>query len=72
MIAAGIAVGPYPRALAAGLIATGEVEEFDPGFQPSPLEFTASFLGEPRNVLAERGAELAQEIAQAWDKAHEQ
>lgn len=71
MIAAGIAVGPYPRALATGLIALNEIEEFDPGFQPSPLEFTASFLGEPRNLLAERGAELAQEIAQVWDAGHE-
>lgn len=67
MIAAGIAVGPYPRALAAGLIAAGKIEEFDPGFEPSPLEFTASFLGEPRSILAERAAEMAQIIARDWD-----
>lgn len=66
MIAAGIAVGPYPRALAANLIASGQIEEFDPGFQPNPLEFTASFLGEPRSILAERGAEIAKDIAQGW------
>lgn len=71
MIAAGIAVGPYPRALAARLIADDQLEEFDPGFQPSPLEFTASFLGEPRSLLAERGAEIAQKIAEDWDLAHE-
>lgn len=71
MIAAGIAVGPYPRALAAGLLASERLEEFDPGFQPSPLEFTASFLGEPRSILAERGAEIAKEIAAHWDTKHE-
>ncbi len=71
MIAAGIAVGPYPRALAATLITSGQIEEFDPGFQPNPLEFTASFLGEPRSILAERGAEIAQEIAKDWADSNE-
>lgn len=66
MIAAGIAVGPYPRALASGLLSLGRIEEFDPGFQPSPLAFTASYLGEPRSVLAERGAEIARSIATDW------
>lgn len=68
MIAAGIAVGPYPQALASGLLSLGRIEEFDPGFQPSPLAFTASYLGEPRSVLAERGAEIAREIAHSWSK----
>ena len=68
MIAAGIAVGPYPQALASGLLSLGRIEEFDPGFQPSPLAFTASYLGEPRSVLAERGAEIAREIAHSWGK----
>lgn len=69
MIAAGIAVGPYPRTLASGLLSLGRIEEFDPGFQPSPLAFTASYLGEPRSVLAERGAEIARSIAKAWRSA---
>jgi DNA-binding transcriptional LysR family regulator len=68
MIAAGIAVGPYPQALASGLLSLGRIEEFDPGFQPSPMAFTASYLGEPRSVLAERGAEIAREIAHSWGK----
>jgi len=66
MIAAGIAVGPYPQALASGLLSLGRIEEFDPGFQPSPLAFTASYLGEPRSILAERGADIARSIAHAW------
>lgn len=70
MIAAGIAVGPYPRVLATPLIAAGEVEEFDPDLPLSPLEFTASYLAEPRSVLVETSAEIAQQVAQAWHKLH--
>jgi len=66
MIAAGVAVGPYPRALARGLLDADEIEEFDPGFQPSPLEFTASYLADPRRHLAETGAAMARTVAEAW------
>ena len=63
MIAAGIGVGPYPSALAAERLAAGQIEEFDPGWLPRPLLFTASYLSEPRNALAERCATLALEVA---------
>ncbi len=66
MIAAGVAVGPYPRALAADLLTKGEIVEFDPGISLQPLEFTASYLSEPRSFLAETGAELAQQVAEGW------
>ncbi|WP_375279842.1 substrate-binding domain-containing protein [Pseudooctadecabacter sp.] len=46
MIAAGIAVGPHPRVLAGPHLAADEVEVFDPGFVPPPLEFTASYVAE--------------------------
>ncbi|AXI41692.1 LysR family transcriptional regulator [Sulfitobacter sp. SK011] len=66
MIAAGMAVGPYPRTLARDLLRTNEIEEFDPGFTPQPLEFTASYLGEPRSYLSETGAEMGREVALKW------
>ncbi|WP_293574214.1 LysR family transcriptional regulator [Phaeobacter sp.] len=66
MIAAGIAVGPYPRVLAAHHLSADEIEEFSPGFMLPPLEFTASYLAEPRSVLVETGAEIARDIAQEW------
>ena len=69
MIAAGIAVGPYPRVLAAPHIMAKEVEEFDPGFVPPPLEFTASYLAEPRSFLVENSAEIASAVAQDWHGA---
>lgn len=68
MIAAGIAVGPYPRALANDFLATGQIVEFDAGFRPQPLAFTASYLSEPRSFLVENSAEMASAVAQSWDK----
>lgn len=70
MIAAGIAVGPHPRVLAVPYLEANEVEEFDPGFVPPPLEFTASYLAEPRSFLVENSAEIAREVAVGWHKTH--
>ncbi len=70
MIAAGIAVGPYPRALANDFLASGQVVEFDPGFRPQPLEFTASYLSEPRSFLVENSAKIARSVALEWDFLH--
>ena len=70
MIAAGIAVGPYPRALAKDHLSSGQIVEFDPGFVLQPLEFTASFLAEPRSFLVETSAEIARGVAETWDKSH--
>ena len=69
MIAAGIAVGPYPRVLAASHLAAGEVEEFDPGFVPPALEFTASYLAEPHSFVVENSAEIARSVARDWHAA---
>lgn len=70
MIAAGIAVGPYPRALANDYLESGKIVEFDPGFRPSPLVFTASYLAEPRSFIAETSAKLAREVAEGWAQSH--
>lgn len=70
MIAAGIAVGPYPRAMADEFLASGQIVEFDPGFRPQPLSFTASYMSEPRSFLSENSAEMARAVAILWDKTH--
>lgn len=72
MIAEGIAVGPYPRDLAQALLDAKRIEEFDAGFVPAPLVFTASYLAEPRSFLAETGAAMASEVAHDWAVLHEQ
>ena len=70
MIAAGIAVGPYPRALANDFLNSGQIVEFDAGFRPQPLAFTASYLSEPRSFLVETSAEIARKVARDWDRTH--
>lgn len=70
MIAAGIAVGPYPRALANDFLETGQIMEFDPGFRPTPLAFTASYLSEPRSFLVETSAQIARQVAVDWRDRH--
>ena len=70
MIAAGIAVGPYPRALANDYLEAGQIVEFDPGYHPTPLAFTASYLSEPRSFLVENSAKMAREVALQWDEKH--
>lgn len=70
MIAAGVAVGPYPRALANDFLISGQIVEFDPGFVPTPLAFTASYLSEPRSYLAENSAKIARSVALDWDASH--
>ncbi|MDG1457552.1 MAG: LysR family transcriptional regulator [Pseudoprimorskyibacter sp.] len=70
MIAAGITVGPYPRVLAAHHLEANEIEEFDPGFVPPPLEFTASYLAEPHSFLVENSAEIARGVAADWHSTY--
>ncbi|MBL4627720.1 MAG: LysR family transcriptional regulator [Roseicyclus sp.] len=70
MIAAGIAVGPYPRVLATPFLEAGQVVEFDPDLPLSPLEFTASYLAEPRSFLVENSAEIARDVAERWHHNH--
>ncbi|MEM9435046.1 MAG: LysR family transcriptional regulator [Pseudomonadota bacterium] len=70
MIAAGLAVGPYPRVLAVPHLEAGEVVEFDSGIALPPLDFTASYLAEPRSFLVENSADIARDVAADWHAAH--
>ncbi|WP_187431229.1 HTH-type transcriptional regulator YofA [Roseobacter fucihabitans] len=70
MIAAGIAVGPYPSAIAHDYLVSGQIVEFDPGFRPAPLAFTASYLSEPRSFVVENSSEIARKVALEWDKTN--
>lgn len=59
MVATGIGVGLFPSRFAKQFVDQGRIEPFDPGWSLSDLEFTASFLGDPRNELCARAAEIA-------------
>ena len=63
MVEAGLAVGALPKKLGRSLVESGKLEEFDVGWVPTPLKFSASYLGEPRNFLVEAAAKTAQAVA---------
>ena len=63
MVASGLGVGAFPVHLVREAIERGELVEFDPGWRPDTLRFTASFVGEPKSVLAENAAIMAREVA---------
>ena len=63
MVVADIGVAVLPRTLASSYLSAGQIREFDPGWRPGELQFTASYAGEPRNFIAARAAEIALEAA---------
>jgi DNA-binding transcriptional LysR family regulator len=64
LVEARLGVAALPRALGAVYVASGRLREFDPGWVPGPLRFTASWLGEPGNHLASHAARMAREVAE--------
>lgn len=66
LVKADLGVGVLPRALGREHVAAGRIIEFDPGWVPSPLQFTASYLGEPKSHLVETAARAALEVATAY------
>jgi DNA-binding transcriptional LysR family regulator len=69
MVASGIGVGILPHVLGRRLVEENRIATFDPGWQPTPLRFTATYIGEPRNELIARAAKVAQQIAIEHHKA---
>ncbi|MCM2562954.1 LysR family transcriptional regulator [Lutimaribacter sp. EGI FJ00015] len=71
LVEASLGVAALPRALGASYVAEGRIREFDPGWEPRPLRFTASYLGEPRSQIVETAAQTAQEVALAFQAAQD-
>ncbi|TYC48583.1 LysR family transcriptional regulator [Rhodobacterales bacterium] len=69
MVASGIGVGILPHVLGRRLVEENRIATFDPGWQPTSLRFTATYIGEPRNELIARAARVAQEVAFAHHAA---
>jgi DNA-binding transcriptional LysR family regulator len=63
LVEAGIAVAALPRALAGPYLDRGTLVEFNPGWVPTPLQFSASYLGEPKSHVIEIAARTALETA---------
>ena len=63
LVEADLGVAVLPRALGREYVEAGRIAEFDPGWVPSPLQFTASYLGEPRSHLVATAAKMALDVA---------
>ena len=63
LVAANLGVAALPRALGAEFVASGKIREFDPGWVPSPLKFSASYVGETKSHLLETAAKIARDVA---------
>ena len=70
LVEADMGVAALPRALGRQYVQAGRIREFDPGWVPSPLQFTASFLSEPKSHLTETAAALALEVSSDYAKRH--
>ncbi|WP_295806499.1 LysR family transcriptional regulator [uncultured Nitratireductor sp.] len=66
LVEAGLGVAALPRRMGQGIVDAGQITEFDPGWVPSPLKFTASYIAEPRSHLVETAARLALEVAEEF------
>lgn len=67
LVEAGLGVGALPRALGRKLLAEERIREFDPGWVPAPLHFSASFLAEPKSHMIETAALAARQVALEYD-----
>jgi DNA-binding transcriptional LysR family regulator len=67
LVEAGIGVAALPKALGRPFVEAVRIKEFDPGWVPSPLSFTASYLGEPKSHIIETAAKMALTAAEEYD-----
>lgn len=63
LVEADMGVAVLPRVLGQEYVQAGRIVEFNPGWVPNPLEFTASFLREPKSHLNKTAAAMALEVA---------
>lgn len=68
MVAMGLGIGALPRIPAEPFLSTGEIKRIELDFQPSPLEFSASFVAGPDAAFSRRAAEVARKTAEQFHK----
>lgn len=68
LVEADLGVAVLPRALGQDLVDQGRIREFDPGWVPGPLQFSASYLGKPKSHMVETAARTAYEVAVAYSR----
>ncbi|MBD3677318.1 MAG: LysR family transcriptional regulator [Rhodobacteraceae bacterium] len=63
LVERGLGVSPLPVSLAAPWEREGRLVRFDPGWLPTPLQFTASYVADPPSHVTETAAKIAAEVA---------
>ncbi|MGB0901516.1 LysR family transcriptional regulator [Halocynthiibacter sp.] len=63
LVEADLGVAVLPKALGKEYVNDGRIREFNPGWVPQPLQFSASYLGEPKSHMVETAAKTALEVA---------
>lgn len=67
LVAADLGIAVLPRVLGTEYVVAGQIREFDPGWVPPPLRFTATYLGVPKSHLVETAAKLALKAALEYE-----
>lgn len=67
LVEAGLGVAALPEVLGRPFVESGRLRQFDPGWTPNPLKFSASYLGDPKSHMVETAATLALEISQVYN-----
>ncbi len=71
LVEAGLGVAALPRRLGSEYVAKGRLVEFDPGWIPSPLHFTVSYVADPPSHVVVASARIAQQVAEAFAATRE-
>ena len=68
MVANGIGVGTLPVCLATSLLQSGKIKTYDPGWTLTNLQFTASYLNDPRDDTVIKIADMMEATAQEYSE----
>ena len=66
LVETGLGVAALPKILGDDLVKNDLIKEFDPGWRPSPLNFTASYLSDSPSHLVETAANIAKNVSLAF------
>ena len=70
MVAMGLGIGALPLIPAEPFLSAGQIKRLELDFQPSPLDFSASFVSGPDAAFSRQAAELARETAEEFHKEY--
>jgi DNA-binding transcriptional LysR family regulator len=68
MVAMGLGIGALPLIPAEPFLSTGQIRRLELDFQPSPLDFSASFVSGSEASFCRQAADVARQTAEAFHK----